>query len=345
MPNGESDTCDRFPHNLMKRVPPGSASALDLDPENLGCSPNVITRICFRLLDILANLTGKPGSRARSSAPEQTREETNKPDEFEPFQSLIEDLRRVNHQRTISQETPHLEPPEAVKLVSEATVRNEKTTAESLREEWFACQQRMDEWRRLLPVLERPFVPRVQQFRFDSSRPLNGIIHYLADVYGDATKMEEMKVLTVSASSIYGDPYTPSRAVDQRADTFFVSQNNPGSWLCLDFHDLRVIPTSYTLQTRHDGDAGYNHPKSWDVEYSQTGEDGGWFALDSQKDVDLNQKSAHKTVEISNAPECRFVRVHITGLNHNNASYLSVGNFELYGTLLSPAPFPGSSRA
>jgi hypothetical protein len=227
-------------------------------------------------------------------------------------------------------------PPEELKIV------------ESLREEWKAYQKLMEDRPRILRISDRADALCVQHFPFGSGRPLNGIVHYLTRVCGGASKMQEQKVLVVTASSVLNDQDThaPIRAVDQQPDTFFHSKNEPNQWLCLNFNEMQVIPTVYTLQTRHDADSGCGHPKSWIVECSETGSEDSsqlsWIPLDVQEDVAMNRKSARKTFNISNAPKCRSIRIQMIGLNHDNDNRFVVGQFELFGTLLSTDRFPAS---
>jgi hypothetical protein len=251
-------------------------------------------------------------------------------DPVEGIESLVCDLKA---KRSVSAEGG-----EGSKFVSET----EMQSVVSLREEWKEWERKMEKQRQILRIPDKLFAPRVQHFSFDSSTPLNGIIHYLTTVCGDAQKMIEKKVLLVSASSEHSDPYKAMRAVDQKSDTFFLSKNQPGDWLCLDFNEMRVIPTLYTIQTRHDCDSGDYHPKSWVLEYSETGQADSWITLDVQNEADMNRKSARKTIEISNAPECRFLRIRMTNLNYHGDNYLCVGQFEVFGTLLSTEKFPGS---
>jgi hypothetical protein len=331
----------------MKRSAPVSASSTDSD--DLGCPPNVVTRICFRLLDILANLTDTTGSRPLSSATGRKFHDTNTTNVIEQIETLVQDLQKIQENPTVASGTGSPDPSGFIPLMSDGTVASEKKRVEKLWKDWSEYQQRMDdcarkmaEWRRRLPVTETPFVPAEQHFRFDSSRPLSGIMHYLLGVSGDVATMLQSEVVTLSASSRFKD-LDPSVVVDQNPSTCFHTESKPFSWLCLDFHDMRVRPTSYTLQTRSDADAGSSHPKSWVLEGSQTGTD--WFKLDAQTDADMNRKAAHKTSEIFEplSAEYRYIRIRLTGPTYRGDHYLSVCSFELFGILLSPTGFPGSS--
>jgi uncharacterized coiled-coil protein SlyX len=123
----------------------------------------------------------------------------------------------------------------------------------------------------------------------------------------------------------------PRNAADA-TDTNFVSQNEPDSWLCYDFKERRARLTHYTLRSRSDGFRNSNNPKDWVVEVSDDGE--RWTEVDRQtNNSDLNDTKMTGTYALGDCPECRYVRLRLTGPAHSGKHFLVVSSFELFGSL------------
>ena len=115
---------------------------------------------------------------------------------------------------------------------------------------------------------------------------------------------------------------------------YFYSANSPNSWICLDFKDHRVIPTAYTIRTRHCG-TNDRHLKSWIFEASK--DNNAWKTLDEQKNCSyLNGNRFFHTFNINqnNTEEYKYFRIKQTGPNWFYDNYLIIDSFELYGTLI-----------
>jgi hypothetical protein len=83
---------------------------------------------------------------------------------------------------------------------------------------------------------------------FDSTpvNPLEGIISYLTRKYGG--NVHDRGIVTISSKSIDDDgPKTFSFLADLTSIEQFGSKNEPGQWICWDFHEMRVRPTHYTV--------------------------------------------------------------------------------------------------
>jgi hypothetical protein len=166
----------------------------------------------------------------------------------------------------------------------------------------------------------------------DASGWLNGIIHYLQDHH--CTNFSVVPSTTIEKAWESRGNGAEHAIQLEDSSVYFVSENIPNQWLRLDFQDMRVRVLSYTLRT-HVLDAGYCHLKNWVIEGSLDSEE--WIRLDTQNNNgDLNGKSRLAHFKISgSSPECRYVRVRSTGLNHQGAHYLVVGCFELFGDLIN----------
>ena len=200
------------------------------------------------------------------------------------------------------------------------------------------------------------------QFVYDSSKPLDGIIAHLTRECGG--NVHKKGVVKVTASSCDGDYGKPEHAVDLTSDWDFYSGDEPNSWICYDFGGQRVTPTSYSIRSKNDG-PGSAHPRSWVLEVSNDETDIGsdprrrnlgqflritpdghafhvdgkkWVVVDRRKDnFDLNDRHVTRNFGLSTPPSgaFRFVRLRLTGKNHHGDDYLRIGALELFGALSS----------
>jgi hypothetical protein len=170
--------------------------------------------------------------------------------------------------------------------------------------------------------------------RFSSETPgwLNGIVRFLGQRMSvDASSVHDgsgwsMICCKASNASNLDDP-----------DHYFISRTDPHQWLLLDFHEMRVRPSSYTIQTQP-WNAGCCHLRSWVFEGSLDREQ--WTVLDERKDNDqLNGKSQLANFTLTRGTmDCRYVRIRMTDINHQKAWYLVVAGFEVFGDLIGDAP-------
>ena len=175
--------------------------------------------------------------------------------------------------------------------------------------------------------------PGRNEFVYNSSKPLDGIIAHLTRECGG--NVHKKGIVKVTASSCDGGYGKPEHAVDLTSDWDFYSGDEPNSWICYDFGGQRVAPTSYSIRSKNDG-PGSAHPRSWVLEVSNDGSEGSWEVVDSREDNnELNDKHVIRNFEISAPPSgaFRFVRLRLTGENHFGKDYLSINALELFGTL------------
>jgi hypothetical protein len=196
--------------------------------------------------------------------------------------------------------------------------------------------------RRLWESISRRFVPgapksfKAMECPLTKSKPLKGIISYLTRKHGG--NIHDKGVVTITSKSVFSDNAEDSvrNVADVPSDSRFESEDEPGQWICWDFHKLRIRPTHYTIT------GGYL--KSWVVESSLDGE--AWTEIDRRTDNrDLNDllrpasidfKAGCRTASFAfaNSSECCFIRLTQTGKSHTEQHYLSIRAFEFFGTLL-----------
>ena len=157
--------------------------------------------------------------------------------------------------------------------------------------------------------------------------PLNGIITHLTRVYGG--NVHDKGIVTVTGSSLFANGAQTRYAVEFGTDTWFASEDKPDSWICYDFKERRVTPTSYSIRTGTD-----NCPRSWVLEGSNGG--GSWEIIDHRdNNFDLKGCLVTHNFQISHPPSksFSFIRLCQTGKNHDGRDFLALTSFEIFGTL------------
>jgi hypothetical protein len=156
----------------------------------------------------------------------------------------------------------------------------------------------------------------------------DGIIVYLSKKHGG--NVHEKGIVTITCKSILlceDVQYPPENVADfLNSESVFASGDEPGQWICWDFHEMRIRPTHYTLK------AGYL--KSWVVEGSVDGEN--WMELDRETDnEDFRGRWNIVSFAVSNPIESRLIRLTQTDPNHcdGDKDRLALGEVEFFGTL------------
>ena len=154
--------------------------------------------------------------------------------------------------------------------------------------------------------------PGLLMFHAESDN-LDGIIAYLTrECRGN---VHEYGIVNVTASS-YENSWRPENAVDLNTDSIFASRSEENSWICYEFKDCGVIPTSYTVRS-YDEEGEMYHLASWVIEVSNDG--AVWTEIDRRTDDDsLNDAHAIANFTIARVPSksYRFFRLRVTGQNH-----------------------------
>lgn len=177
--------------------------------------------------------------------------------------------------------------------------------------------------------------PSYAEFVYDSSNPLNGIIAHLTErFHGNVHDKGVIEVTGTTPHSNDVTSYGPRHAVDLGSEKNYYSQHSQNSYLCYDFKERRVIPTSYSLRSNGWGGRSHYHPKSWVFEVSNDGN--SWTELDHRDDSeDLNDKFAIHNFEISSTSRntFRFIRLRQTAANRHGSEELIINSMEIFGFL------------
>jgi hypothetical protein len=165
---------------------------------------------------------------------------------------------------------------------------------------------------------------------------VEGIIAYLTKKHGG--NVHEKGIVRITSKSVSDDPkYALTNVAHLTSGaSFFESQNEPGQWVCWDFHEMRVRPTHYTIRAWY--------LKSWVVEGSLGARSwfpGGavqWTEIDRQtdnQDFYSENPSLARTASfaVSKPAEFRFIRPTQTDKNHYGYDYPRLSAVEFFGTL------------
>ena len=173
-------------------------------------------------------------------------------------------------------------------------------------------------------------------FQHESDFDKNGIVYHLGTNGGTTAWKNPMDLgkIRVSASTVKGDS-EPLSAVVGRTCVRCVTESLPNQWMLIEFVDLYVIPTAYSLK----------HYSSFDVEalrnwrFEASNDCKTWFVImNHELDASLDKKGGTKTWTLDNAPKDRgfkYFRLYQHGPNSNSNNYLACSGFEIYGYLLT----------
>jgi hypothetical protein len=194
------------------------------------------------------------------------------------------------------------------------------------RESVSAFLSALPEWidRRLWESISPRLMPRIEiECPFKDDDVLDGIILYLTRKHGG--NVHDNGIVTVTAKSVRDDGYTLRNVVHITSLWGFYSKNEPGQWICWDFHEMRVRLTHYTIASASP------FLDSWVLEGS----------LDSIDWTEIDRKTGHEdfcggsgivSCPVSNLAECRFIRLTQTRKSYGSSDSLEIRALEFFGT-------------
>ena len=178
-----------------------------------------------------------------------------------------------------------------------------------------------------------------RELPYDETKPLDGIITYLTQECGGNVCRKGVVEITVSSGTMPEALVKIGSHSPYAMGPDFCSDNEPDSWICYDFKEMRVTPTSYSI-----GPSGWGAcPVSWVLEASND-RDGVWTVIDRRENIDELRRSQDKggdkgcNFTISGTDgSFRFIRLRQTGKNDRKRDSLIIGWLEIFGTLVGPA--------
>jgi hypothetical protein len=178
---------------------------------------------------------------------------------------------------------------------------------------------------------ETPFASVVacQVFRFDPSRPFDGIFSYLTRECGGNIHAKGVVSITASANC----RNQCHQLVDFNWTDYWYADNRQNLWVQFDLNGRSISVTDYTLKS--DGHS-QPHLVQWSLEGSNDGE--SWIPLDQRKTRDLDGKYVVKLYQCSSLQSprefFRLIRLMQTGPDSSGFHRLRLSNLELFGILV-----------
>ncbi|KAK8865196.1 hypothetical protein M9Y10_010732 [Tritrichomonas musculus] len=172
---------------------------------------------------------------------------------------------------------------------------------------------------------------KVKTFIPSEKDAFTGIINYLRE---ESFIEDAIEVVASSCNTSYEEHQPKTVVLKENPQYYFISKDEEGSWLMIDFKDHRVVPSHYTIRSRG-YDSDYSHPKSWVAEVA--GDDRVFKVVDEEKNCSyLNGNRLVHTFKIDKElpGEYRFFRIRQTGPDWYGAHYLTFETIELYGELI-----------
>ncbi len=169
-------------------------------------------------------------------------------------------------------------------------------------------------------------------FAYESDFDRNGIVYGLATDFGTVGWQNPAitgKVIMRSSPAIMTDSKPLSSLVGRDTIRCILDEQR-GAWFSIDFGDLRISPTNYSL--RHYSSWNIEALRNWILEGSIDGIK--WTTIKKHiNDGELNGKGKSFTWTINN---CEYYfkqfRIRMIGVNDNHHNYLCCSGFEIYGS-------------
>jgi hypothetical protein len=195
--------------------------------------------------------------------------------------------------------------------------------------------------RLLLPVWRPPSkLCGTVEILIKEAASLDGIMSYLTKKHGG--NVAEKGIVRITAkSAAYDHPaYAVTNVADLTSDVCFWSKNEPDQWVCWDFGEMRVRPTSYTIKAWC--------LNSWVIDGSLDGTRwtvNAWVidgSLDGTRWTEIDRRTYKRfftscyavpaSFRVSKPAQFRFLRL-TQGHTPDYASWLRLRTVEFFGTL------------
>ena len=144
-----------------------------------------------------------------------------------------------------------------------------------------------------------------------------------------ANKTAPYNLNVILSSNPSGQP--TSGAIDRNSATLVQTASESNARLILDLNNDKLIkPNYYTIRGR--SDTNTRHPRSWKLQGSMDGSS-NWIDLDSQINNTSISQNTYFAGACTSLQSFRYISLLLTGLDSSGTEYLTVADFELYGSL------------
>jgi hypothetical protein len=178
-------------------------------------------------------------------------------------------------------------------------------------------------------------IPRGINIEMDSRKPFDGILFYLFGKCG--RNPHHAGLITVSAPDEQtGGKFQCEDLISHESKTgkwWGTNNNNVSHYLQIDFKNLQICPSAYSIKSPNSSWSSGYFVKSWEFEGSSDGSI--WQSLDRHSNCnDLCQNDVVASYHISNSPVFRYLRFRMVGQSSSNNWQFSLQQFEVFGRLI-----------
>ena len=161
--------------------------------------------------------------------------------------------------------------------------------------------------------------------------PFDGIIGHLRKSCGGNPHRRRVIRVTASSRQDVRDNLT-YKIVDYTWDGWFVTRNQPDSWIEVDFKKARVNVSGYSIRGNRNND---HNPESWVIEGSN--DNLSWTNIDEIRGYKFDSHTHVGVFEIPAGRRSdqyfRYIRLRQVDLNSSNEDYLVLTNLEFFGKI------------
>lgn len=180
-----------------------------------------------------------------------------------------------------------------------------------------------------------PAPSNTKTLTYQSDGDTNGVCYWIGTNYGTEAWVNphaaERVVVSKSGAS-NADLNFVERMVDRIANDVGTN-NQPNSWIKIDLGITNKLTINYYSLRGRTGQYNDNYPRNWKLQGSN--DNSSWIDLDTQSNnIAISGQGIWVSIPVSNqAVGYRYLQILQTGLTSSDASFLSLGEFEFYGTL------------
>lgn len=163
------------------------------------------------------------------------------------------------------------------------------------------------------------------------SNDLNGLFHYLRN---KSNINDEIKI--TFSSNVFSEIFFVTEISNTKQ--YFETNHESSPWICFEFVNYHIVPTSYTIRSVTTTIPDYYFPKSWIIEGSNSNTE--WTNLDEQTDCTyLKGSNFVHTFSIQNndKKEFKFIKMRLTSKSwgkYSDNGRLIIASIEFYGDLI-----------
>ena len=173
--------------------------------------------------------------------------------------------------------------------------------------------------------IEGRYMKPFKEFKLEKGHEFEGIMNILIKETGG--NIHDNGTIEITSNSIK-DNHHPKNLVDYKNTNFYLSNEEPGAFVCFEFKDRGIQLSSYSIGSGSDG-PNHSHLRNWVVEVSNDGKK--YEEVDCHSDYsELNGSNIIRTFDVkkTNGKFYRLIRLRSTG--YSWSCYPSSNKYAIY---------------